>query len=219
VSAAPQNPIVMIPARLAARRLPNKPLADIAGSPMIVHVWRRAVAAGIGPVVVACGDHEIVAVIEREGGRAVMTDPELPTGSDRIHAAISALDPGQAHDAVITATNQMAKNMLDCAQKTVVINEAKKNAPPPVYDPVSAITESVNFYITATGSITPTWKLVRVTAPISGTFISGIRKDTNTLILTMGRPQSGAGGIEASTAMNNQILYSILSQSGITVRP
>src|SRR5579862_7785387 len=50
------NPIVMIPARLAATRLPNKPLADIAGAPMIVHVWRRAVAASVGPVVVACGD-------------------------------------------------------------------------------------------------------------------------------------------------------------------
>src|SRR5207244_6239257 len=97
LSAAPQNPIVMIPARLAARRLPNKPLADIAGAPMIVHVWRRAVAAGVGPVVVACGDREIAEVIEREGGRAVMTDPELPTGSDRIHAAISVLDPGWAH--------------------------------------------------------------------------------------------------------------------------
>src|SRR5207237_10162326 len=69
--------------------------------PMIVHVWRRAVAAGVGPVVVACGDREIAEVIEREGGRAVMTDPELPTGSDRIHAAISALDPGRDHDAVI----------------------------------------------------------------------------------------------------------------------
>jgi 3-deoxy-manno-octulosonate cytidylyltransferase (CMP-KDO synthetase) len=113
VSAAPQNPIVMIPARLAAARLPNKPLADIAGAPMIVHVWRRAVAAGVGPVVVACGDREIVDVIEREGGRAVMTDPELPTGSDRIHAAISALDPGRDHDAVINVQGDVP--MLDPA--------------------------------------------------------------------------------------------------------
>src|SRR5256885_12624527 len=94
LSAAPQNPIVMIPARLAATRLPNKPLADIAGAPMIVHVWRRAVAARVGPVVVACGDREIADVVEREGGRAGMTDPELPTGSDRIHAALGALEPG-----------------------------------------------------------------------------------------------------------------------------
>ena len=113
MSAAPQNPIIVIPARLAARRLPNKPLADIAGSPMIVHVWRRAVAAGVGPVLVACGDREIAAVIEREGGRAVLTDPDLPTGSDRIHAAISALDPGQAHDAVINVQGDVP--MLDPA--------------------------------------------------------------------------------------------------------
>ena len=71
----PANPIVMIPARLAATRLPDKPLAEIAGVPMIVHVWRRAVAAGVGPVVVACGDREIAEAVEAAGGRAVMTDP------------------------------------------------------------------------------------------------------------------------------------------------
>jgi 3-deoxy-manno-octulosonate cytidylyltransferase (CMP-KDO synthetase) len=113
VSALPQNPIVMIPARLAARRLPNKPLAEIAGAPMIVHVWRRAVAAGVGTVVVACGDSAIADAIEREGGRAVMTDPELPTGSDRIHAALGILDPEGAHDAVINVQGDMP--MLDPA--------------------------------------------------------------------------------------------------------
>src|SRR5438067_9748381 len=107
------NPIVMIPARLAATRLPNKPLAEIAGVPMIVHVWRRAVAAEIGPVVVACGNPEIAAIIERAGGRAVMTDPDLPTGSDRIHAALTALDPQGAHDAVINVQGNMP--MLDPA--------------------------------------------------------------------------------------------------------
>ncbi len=91
--AVPENPIILIPARLAARRLPGKPLADIAGVPMIVHVWRRAVAAEIGPVLVACGDREIADVVEAAGGRAVMTDPGHPTGSDRIHAAIADLDP------------------------------------------------------------------------------------------------------------------------------
>src|SRR5438067_4019944 len=86
-SAMPKHPIVMIPARLAATRLPNKPLADIAGTPMILHVWRRAVAAEVGPVVVACGEREIADIVERAGGRAALTDPDLPTGSDRIHAA------------------------------------------------------------------------------------------------------------------------------------
>ena len=112
-AALPQNPIVMIPARLAATRLPNKPLAEIAGTPMIVHVWRRAVAAEVGPVVVACGDRAIAAVIERAGGRAVMTDPELPTGSDRIHAAITTFDPERKHDAVINVQGDMP--MLDPA--------------------------------------------------------------------------------------------------------
>ncbi|HEX5319921.1 MAG TPA: 3-deoxy-manno-octulosonate cytidylyltransferase [Stellaceae bacterium] len=110
---SPRNPIVMIPARLASTRLPNKPLAEIAGAPMIVHVWRRAVAARIGPVAVAAGDREIVAVVEAAGGRAVMTDPELPTGSDRVHAALSELDPGRAHDAVVNVQGDMP--MLDPA--------------------------------------------------------------------------------------------------------
>jgi 3-deoxy-manno-octulosonate cytidylyltransferase (CMP-KDO synthetase) len=103
----PENPIILIPARLAARRLPGKPLADIAGVPMIVRVWRRAVAAAIGPVVVACADTAIAAAVESAGGRAVMTDPDLPQGSDRVHAAIGILDPRRAHDAVINVQGDM----------------------------------------------------------------------------------------------------------------
>ena len=105
------RPIVLIPARLAATRLPNKPLAEIAGVPMIVHVWRRAVAAAVGPVVVACGDRAIAETVERAGGRAVMTDPALPTGSDRIHAALAQIDPQRAHDAVVNVQGDMP--MLD----------------------------------------------------------------------------------------------------------
>jgi 3-deoxy-manno-octulosonate cytidylyltransferase (CMP-KDO synthetase) len=112
-SALPRNPIVAIPSRLASTRLPNKPLAVIAGVPMIVQVWRRAVAAGVGPVIVACGDREIAAAVEAAGGRAVLTDPDLPTGSDRIHAAVTALDPGRAHDAVVNVQGDMP--MLDPA--------------------------------------------------------------------------------------------------------
>ena len=113
MTALPRNPIILIPARLAATRLPGKPLADIAGAPMIVHVWRRALAAGLGPVVVACGDRAIADAIEREGGRAVLTDPALPTGSDRIHAALLRLDPARRHDAVINVQGDMP--MLDPA--------------------------------------------------------------------------------------------------------
>ena len=104
---APANPILIIPSRLASTRLPGKPLADIAGEPMVVHVWRRAVAAGVGPVVVACADREIAAAIAAVGGRAVLTDPRHPSGSDRIHEALTRLDPGRAHDAVINVQGDL----------------------------------------------------------------------------------------------------------------
>ncbi|MGC8469392.1 MAG: 3-deoxy-manno-octulosonate cytidylyltransferase [Acetobacteraceae bacterium] len=95
------NPIIVIPARLAATRLPGKPLADIHGQPMIVHVLRRAEAARLGPVAVACAEAELAAVVDRAGGLAVLTDPALPSGSDRVHAALATLDPSGAHDVVL----------------------------------------------------------------------------------------------------------------------
>ncbi len=95
------NPIVLIPSRLASKRLPGKPLADIGGAPMIVHVWRRAESAEVGPVVVACGDREIAEAVENAGGRAVLTDPSHPTGSDRIFEAITRLDPERRYDVVV----------------------------------------------------------------------------------------------------------------------
>jgi 3-deoxy-manno-octulosonate cytidylyltransferase (CMP-KDO synthetase) len=112
-AAGPLNPIILIPARLASTRLPGKALADIAGTPMIVHVWRRAVMAKVAPVVVACGDREIVEAVEAAGGRAVLTDPALPTGSDRIHQAIMRLDPERRHDAVVNVQGDLP--MLDSA--------------------------------------------------------------------------------------------------------
>jgi 3-deoxy-manno-octulosonate cytidylyltransferase (CMP-KDO synthetase) len=95
------NPIVLIPARMAATRLPGKPLADIGGVPMIVRVMRQAQAAGIGPVAVAAGDQAIVDAVVAGGGRAVLTDPALPSGSDRILAALNQIDPGGDHDVVV----------------------------------------------------------------------------------------------------------------------
>ncbi|MFM8374832.1 MAG: 3-deoxy-manno-octulosonate cytidylyltransferase [Phenylobacterium sp.] len=95
------TPILLIPARMAATRLPGKPLADIGGLPMIVRVLRQAEAAAIGPVAVAAGDAEIVQAVEAAGGRAVLTDPDLPSGSDRILAALGELDPGGRFDVVI----------------------------------------------------------------------------------------------------------------------
>jgi 3-deoxy-manno-octulosonate cytidylyltransferase (CMP-KDO synthetase) len=100
------SPLVLIPARMAATRLPGKPLADIGGEPMIVRAWRRATESGL-PVAVAAGDPEIVAAIEAAGGVAVLTDPDLPSGSDRIRAALNALDPDGRHDAVINLQGDM----------------------------------------------------------------------------------------------------------------
>ena len=95
------NPILLIPARMASTRLPGKPLAAIAGRPMIVRVWERAMAANLGPVVVAAAEPEIVAAIEAAGGRAILTDPGLPSGSDRIFAALKIADPQGRHDVVV----------------------------------------------------------------------------------------------------------------------
>jgi 3-deoxy-manno-octulosonate cytidylyltransferase (CMP-KDO synthetase) len=101
------NPIVLIPARMAATRLPDKPLADIGGLPMIVRVLRQAEGAGVGPVVIAAGDQAIVEAVTAAGGRAVLTDPDLPSGSDRILAALAAVDPAGAHDVVINLQGDM----------------------------------------------------------------------------------------------------------------
>ncbi len=84
--------LILVPARLAATRLPNKPLADIAGEPMIVHVWRRARSTG-HRTAVATDSEEVAAVIRRAGGEVVMTRPDHASGSDRIHEALQKLDP------------------------------------------------------------------------------------------------------------------------------
>src|SRR5262245_31997202 len=85
--------IVLIPARLASTRLPGKPLADLHGMPMIVHVLRRAEAAKIGDVVVATDSEPVAAAVEKAGGRALMTRSDHVSGSDRIYEALEALDP------------------------------------------------------------------------------------------------------------------------------
>jgi 3-deoxy-manno-octulosonate cytidylyltransferase (CMP-KDO synthetase) len=95
------KPIVLIPARMASSRLPGKPLADIGGVPMIVRVWQRAVEADLGPVVVACSETDVQKAVEAAGGRAVMTNPALPSGSDRVWAALNAVDRGFEHDVVV----------------------------------------------------------------------------------------------------------------------
>jgi len=103
----PSNPVVVIPARMASTRLPGKPLADIDGAPMIVHVWRRAVEADIGPVVVAAAEAEVAKAIEDAGGRAVLTRPDHPSGSDRIFEAVSLVDPEGRHDAIVNVQGDL----------------------------------------------------------------------------------------------------------------
>lgn len=107
MSSRPRNPLILVPARLASMRLPDKPLADIHGEAMIVHVWRRAMEAGIGPVVVAAAEPAIVAAIEAAGGRAVLTDPAHPSGSDRIHEALLRVDPEGRHDAIVNVQGDL----------------------------------------------------------------------------------------------------------------
>ena len=134
------KPIILIPARMAATRLPGKPLADINGIPMIVRVLRQAQAASIGPVAVAAGDIEIVEAVRAAGGLAVLTDPDLPSGSDRIVAALNEIDPAGEHDVVINlqgdipflapsvveATARLLADQPSCDISTVMVAEADR---------------------------------------------------------------------------------------------
>jgi 3-deoxy-manno-octulosonate cytidylyltransferase (CMP-KDO synthetase) len=99
--------LILIPARMASTRLPGKPLAEIAGVPMIVHVLRRAQAAGVGPVVVATDSPEIAAAVDKSGGRAVMTRADHVSGSDRIFEALGKADPGGGAKIVVNVQGDL----------------------------------------------------------------------------------------------------------------
>ena len=101
------NPIVLIPARMASTRLPGKPLADICGLPMIVHVLRRALDADIGPVAVATDAEEIAGAVRDAGGACVMTRSDHVSGSDRIHEALLMTDPDGRHDIVVNVQGDL----------------------------------------------------------------------------------------------------------------
>ena len=150
----PSNPVTVIPARLAATRFPDKPLANIDGEPMIVHVWRRAVEAGIGPVVVAAGDTAIADAVAAAGGDAVMTDADLPSGSDRVHQALEKFDPDRRHDAVINVQGDLPtidpgviaavldpfeKSEVDITTLVVEITEDRERTDPNVVKAVIAL--------------------------------------------------------------------------------
>lgn len=93
--------LIFIPTRLASTRLPNKPLADIAGKPMILHVMEQATKANIGPVIVASGDDQISEVVKRAGGKVIDTDPDLPSGSDRVYQALNRINDYHDIDIII----------------------------------------------------------------------------------------------------------------------
>ncbi len=95
------RPILVIPARMAATRLPGKPLADIHGRPMIAHVLDRAREAGIGPLAVACAEAEIAEAARAAGARAVLVADDVPSGTDRVQRAMKALDPAGEFDVVV----------------------------------------------------------------------------------------------------------------------
>src|SRR5471030_510493 len=102
-----RHTIILIPARMASTRLPGKPLVDIAGLPMIVHVLRRAQVAGIGEAVVATDSEVIQAAVEKSGGRAVMTRADHMSGSDSIYEALEALDPEHRVELVVNVQGDL----------------------------------------------------------------------------------------------------------------
>jgi 3-deoxy-manno-octulosonate cytidylyltransferase (CMP-KDO synthetase) len=148
-----RDPIILIPARLAASRLPGKPLAPIAGEPMIVHVWRRACEAGIGPVRVATDSGEIAQAVRRAGGEAVMTREDHLNGSSRIFEAVQSVDPKGRHDVIVnlqgdlptidpraiaTAIEPLADPLVDIATLACVITREEERLDPSVVKAVGS---------------------------------------------------------------------------------
>jgi 3-deoxy-manno-octulosonate cytidylyltransferase (CMP-KDO synthetase) len=139
--------LILIPARMASGRLPGKPLADIAGEPMIVHVMRRAQAADIGPVAVATDSEAIAACVEKAGGRAVMTRTDHESGSDRIFEALRSVDPACQAEIIVNlqgdlptlapaditaALKPLADAGVDIATLAAEITDARERTDPSV---------------------------------------------------------------------------------------
>jgi 3-deoxy-manno-octulosonate cytidylyltransferase (CMP-KDO synthetase) len=146
-SAVSEETLIVIPARMHATRLPGKPLADIHGKPMIVHVWRRAVEAHAGRVIVATDSTEIADAVKAAGGEAVMTRADHPSGSDRIHEAVTKIDPARKAEIIVNLQGDLPtldpKLVSDCiaplasaetdiATLAAVISEEEERANPNV---------------------------------------------------------------------------------------
>jgi len=118
------NPIVVIPARMASTRLPGKPLADIAGRPMIAWMVELARAADAGPVLVAAAEDEVAEAALQAGANVTMTDPDLPSGSDRVFAALEAFDPQGRFDVAVNLQGDMPTFAAsDLARATALLEE------------------------------------------------------------------------------------------------
>jgi 3-deoxy-manno-octulosonate cytidylyltransferase (CMP-KDO synthetase) len=117
--------LIIIPARMAATRLPGKPLVDIAGEPMIVHVWRRARAAEAGRVVVATDTEEILEIVRSAGGEAVMTRPDHASGSDRIFEALNRVDPEGETELIINLQGDLPTLDAHLVRECVSVLSAK----------------------------------------------------------------------------------------------
>ncbi len=133
------NPIVIVPARMASTRLPDKPLADIHGKPMIVHVMDRAAEADVGPVLCAAAEIKIISAVKNAGYKAVLTDPDHPSGSDRIWEALCAEDPNGSYDVIVNLQGDLPT--LDPSLVTAVVTPLS-NPDVDIATLVSEITEN-----------------------------------------------------------------------------
>ena len=117
--------VVIIPSRMASTRLPGKPLIEIDGIPMIQRVWQQAIKSNIGEVFVACAEKNIYDLITNLGGNAILTDPDLPSGTDRIYAALKQTSTLYNYDYIINLQGDMP--LIQSEQIKKVIEPLKIN--------------------------------------------------------------------------------------------
>lgn len=151
------NTLILIPARMGSTRLPNKPLADINGKPMIVRVWEAAIAANCGDVVVACDAQEIADVIIAAGGKAILTRADHPSGSDRIWEAYTHLDPQGKYEIIVnvqgdlpaldpalihTVIKPLKNTSVDISTLACIIKDEEEKQDPAVVKPVISFAQN-----------------------------------------------------------------------------
>ncbi|MCE3232306.1 MAG: 3-deoxy-manno-octulosonate cytidylyltransferase [Rickettsiaceae bacterium] len=154
---------VFIPARMASTRLPNKPLADIAGKPMIIHVWERSCLAAVDDVYVACAEQEIADKVEKCGGKAILTNPSHPSGTDRIYEALQKTGknydfivnvqgdlPTLDHKIIDKALKLMENPAVDIATLVAVIKKPEERTNPNVVKAVLAESGQALYFSRAT---------------------------------------------------------------------